>query len=862
MKNREFRTLIATVTLMAMTAGNLAAAPIYVNAAAVPVTTVSSNSNEKTEKVENAVKSEKDGKTETKENENRSEAAKDTEIIAAAEVKLRKDETVYAKIDGNGSVKSITVSDQLKNISGDVQIKDVSNLKDIVNVKGDETFSQKDGNLIWNADHSDICYQGTTDQQLPVGVRITYELDGKDITPEELEGKSGHLMIRYTYENKSGESHEKMTPFLMATGLLLDGESFANVTVKNGKLISDGEREIAIGLGIPGLNDMLGAEELDIPDYFEVEADVTDYKAAVGITVATNSVFQELETDNLDSMDDLKNSMEKLQDAANELVDGSGQLKEGLDTLLSSSGPLTEGIDRLAAGSKTLKDGTGSLQEGASALASGSSELAAGTGQLLAGAKNAQTGAEELSKGLNTASEQVSNVLLPGAAQLDTGVGQMQASLGAQMPSLCEGVAALDQGISQVADGAAALKSGVDQAADGAAAISSGLSQVGSGMEQLNRGIDQAADQTQSLAEGAAVLQNYFTQAANSATANAINDSWDEIGSLQNLVDSGLISDEEALNTVNEIIASLRAEQNERDSATGTDANMAEVASSVANGAAALNGAMNTGDASTGTPSLRATAQSLDNALNGDGTNSGLVSAAASLSGVMNSGNPENGVPSIRGAASSIHAALNTGDSENGVSAIREGASALNAAVNDPEEGLAAQINAGISQLKEGTARLKNGIDGEEGLACGLSLLSDGATALAGGNAQLAWGLESADAGVRSVFAGAGELADGAGRLDAGAAALADGIGTLKSGSSALIDGVEQLDEGAEKLNGGMIQFNEEGIEKLVSVFDGNLDELLDKLNDMLDASKDYRNFSGIDDDMDGEVKFIFISEK
>ena len=178
MKNREFKTLIAAVMLMAMVAGSVGTTPAYVKAAEGQATAVQATVQEK----------ESDTKNTT------------------SEAKPYKDETVYAKIDGNGSVKSVTVSDQLKNISGESEVKDMSVLKDIVNVKGDETFSEKGKNLVWGVDNADICYQGTTDKELPVGVKITYKLDGKDISADDLEGKSGHLVIRYTYENKTGNA--------------------------------------------------------------------------------------------------------------------------------------------------------------------------------------------------------------------------------------------------------------------------------------------------------------------------------------------------------------------------------------------------------------------------------------------------------------------------------------------------------------------------------------------------------------------------------------------------------------------------------------------------------------------------------
>ena len=203
----------------------------------------------------------------------------------------RKDETVYVKLDASGNIRSVTVSDQLKNISGLENIKDVSELENIENVKGDETFSRNQQGIVWEGDGQDIVYQGTTTKELPVGVQVTYMLDGKKVEPSELQGKSGHLVIQYNYENKTGENNTSYTPFLMVTGLILNTEKFSNVTVENGKIISDGERNLAIGMGIPKLKDELCVEDINLPDYFTIEADVVDYDGVEGITVATNEIF-------------------------------------------------------------------------------------------------------------------------------------------------------------------------------------------------------------------------------------------------------------------------------------------------------------------------------------------------------------------------------------------------------------------------------------------------------------------------------------------------------------------------------------------------------------------------------------------
>ena len=239
MKNREFRTLIAVVTLtgtllLSLTGGTV---PVYAaDAAPAAQTTTETNSDSKTAAhSDNKTITDPDSKTKT--------------------AKPYKSETVYATIAPNGDVTDVTVSDQLKNISDIRKITDKSDLEHIENVKGDETFTSKDGALVWNTNNADICYQGTTSKALPVGVKITYLLDGKEVRADELEGKSGHLIIRYTYENHTRDNNGTTTPFLMATGMVLDNTIFKNVTVTNGRLISDGEREMAVGFGIPSLPD-------------------------------------------------------------------------------------------------------------------------------------------------------------------------------------------------------------------------------------------------------------------------------------------------------------------------------------------------------------------------------------------------------------------------------------------------------------------------------------------------------------------------------------------------------------------------------------------------------------------------------
>lgn len=708
MKNREYRVLVTLALMASLVVGNVAGTSANVQAA-----------------------DNKDKSTETK---------KTSETKTSSTATPTKDETVYVKVDDAGNQKDVAVSDQLKNISSLGTIDDVSDLKDIKNVKGDETYSENNGKLVWQGDKKDICYQGTTTKKIPVGMKVTYELDGKKVSADDLEGKSGHLKIHYEYQNTSADSG-KYTPFLMATGLLMDGEKFSNVTVDNGKVISDGDRNIVIGMGLPQLKEQLTSvsskvDDLDIPDSFTVEADVTDYEKVEAVTVATNEVFNEVGTDKFDSLDELKDSMTELQDASNKLVSGSGELKDGLDTLLSSSGTLVSGIDQLASGGNTLAGGTGSLVSGMQSAKTGSSQLAGGV--------------KALSDGVSGMQAQVSD----GVKDLSNGVSSVQA-----------GVETI-HGIAEQAD------KGVDSAKDGAKGLCAGLETASKSAGEIATAASAALGRNQQTVQ---VEQQQEVTVDNS-------DIYKQIADL-----AKQMTDENDKAAVENVLNQI--------SATKTQTVDVQAEVEVEN------------------PYVTAL--------------KGIASGADALSKQL-SANGE-----IGGGAATLYGTLSS----------TQGAT-----------------------VKAATAGLSGALASDGSLQRGISLLQSGVgemgTKLGAGTNELLSGIGTLQEGADSLNSGLGTLASGASQLNSGAGTLSTGLNTLQSSTGALVSGVEQLDSGAAELNSGMIQFNEEGIEKLVSVFDGDVDSLLDKANELLDASKEYKNFSGIADGMDGSIKFIFVSDK
>lgn len=264
---------------------------------------------------------------------------------------------------------------------------------------------------IWDARGNDIYYQGSIEKELPVDLTVSYRLDGTAISAEALAGRSGKVTIRFDYRSNQtetveidGQTETLCVPFAMLTGMLLDSEAFRNVQVTNGKLLNDGDHTAVIGLAFPGLQEDLGisAETLEIPDYVEITADVTDFRLGMTVTVATNEVFSQLDAESL-RLSDLDDT-----DATEALMDGSSALYDGLCTLLEKSDTLVAGVRELAAGADALKAGADGLSDGAEALLTGAEGLSAGLETLSSGSADLNSGATQVFNSLlATATAQV-----------------------------------------------------------------------------------------------------------------------------------------------------------------------------------------------------------------------------------------------------------------------------------------------------------------------------------------------------------------------------------------------------------------------------------------------------------------------
>ena len=622
-----------------------------------------------------------------------------------------KEETVYIVADANGLPKKVIVSDWLKNSGKDAKLTDVSELTDIENVKGNETFTKNGNECVWDANGADISYQGHTDKELPVDVKVTYILDGKVMTPEEIKGRSGHVTIRFNYDNKvyrevmiDGKKEKMTVPFMMLTGVILDDDRFTNISAANAKLINDGSRTVVIGFALPGLQENLAIDrsKFELPDSLEIEADVTDFSLSMTVTMATNEIFGRLDKLDIKDLDNLSASMEELTDAMTKLTEGSEALSNGLAQLLEKSGELETGVGQLAEGAGQLKNGL--------------SELDAGAGKLSDGAGALDTGLSQLKD---------------GADQLKAGTGALSEGAG----SLSAGITLVDAGAGDLSDGAGQLKTGLDTLAGNNEALVGGAETV---FKTL------LATATSQIKEGGAAIPDLT------------------IENYGEVLD-GIVAQ------INQAVALYEK------SDAKTAAAYKEKAKAVAELKASL-----------------------------DGYNTFYMGLKTYTDGVA-------------------EAAVGAGTLKDGVDTLK----------------------AGTGALKDGADTLKNGADALKG---GVDALDDGAV-------QLKAGADALKSGVDSLKEGTGKLADGAGKLS-------NSLNELNSNIPALKDGVQQLYDGSVQMSDGIKEFNERGISKITEAVEGELEGIFERVRVMGEISRAYNNFSGISDNMTGQVKFIYRTDE
>lgn len=321
--------------------------------------------------------------------------------FAAGKSSFSKSETVYAVMNGDGSIKSTTVSEHLYSASGLANITDKTTLTDIQNTESDAEFTQNGEELVWNTNDTDVYYKGNTDKALPIDVKVTYALDGQEAALEDIIGKSGHLTVTVNLKNNetdtvnvNGKDRTIVTPLITAVGVILGGDA-SNMTAEHGMIESAAKSSVAAFVTLPGVKDSLSGllpDEVDsIEDYLQdtvtVEADVEDFTCPqVMVACATSTAA--LGTDNvfdLSSINDLTDGINQLNDAMSQLMDGASQLVDGTSQLAGGVLALLDGANTLNNGAAALDDGLGQLTNGLDTLSANNAALNAGAQQVADG---------------------------------------------------------------------------------------------------------------------------------------------------------------------------------------------------------------------------------------------------------------------------------------------------------------------------------------------------------------------------------------------------------------------------------------------------------------------------------------------
>lgn len=745
-----------------------------------------------------------------------------------------KDESVYLISDANGNVNKTIVVDHLKNKDKKDTLEDASNLSDIENVKGKEKFTQSGDKLTWQAGGKDIYYQGTATEEPPVTQKVTYYLDGKEISPEDLAGKSGKVKIRFDYTNTTsytetvnGEKQTVSVPFAAITGLVL-GDGFENIEVTNGKAEVSDSSSVVLGYALPGLKDSLGIKDKDldgdvnIPEYMEMTADVENFSMPAAMTFVVNA-SDYVSTDGIDTSDlddminDLKDASTQLQDGSKTLAEGTDTLADGLSTLQSKLGTFASGVGTLQSGLKTYTDGVSTLSGGLNKLNSNVPTLSNGITTLNSSAKslndgvallNATVSAKFTDSEKKTLLDQVHSTLESQKSEIEK---QAQTTVASQKTA-----------IQKQAQSAVDLqKTDIQKKAQ--AAVDDQKEQIKSVAAETVK-----QQETEIKNQAASAVEQEFTSGK---TDYITNEAKKQLESIKPVIESGVkaqfvqkmaeknpaITDYDSAKTFFDQNVGMKdgaaeACVNEQidtiiNNLAGSVASTAKDASKIAAGEAAYTAASQTaGEAAytgaslaAGTAAYTAARQTAGEAAYAGAS---LAATTAAYTGAV-SGAEQATITSAEQTKATVAASINQKQA-NGYSLVT-----------------------GMKALADGTQTLYNSVPT---LTSGIKQLVDGSNTLVANNAQ----------------------------LNSGASQLADGTNQIVSGVDQLTTGSKTLSEGAHTLADGMVQFNEEGINKILDAYNGDLKPFTDKLQAVIDAGEEYQTYSAIADGQTGSVKFIY----
>lgn len=750
-----------------------------------------------------------------------------------------KTETVYSVLNSDGSISDTIVSSWLHDEDGINNIKETLNLTDVKNIKSNEKPS-KDGNTYtWNAKGNDVYYEGTATKQLPVSVKLRYELDGQEMSAKDMEGKSGHLKLTISFTNNYSEVKNingksiVIHPSYLAGGMLnMSTGNFTNVKCESGKIVNDGTNEMLAFANIPGLNETLRSAGLDkvnnqlgISDDVTVEADVNNFYLGSIMVGMTNEIDLASELGEIGSVSELTDGIDQLIEADDQLIDGSKQLYDGTTQLKEQAAPLTSAYPQI----ETLTNAFDQLHDGTTTLSTGLNQYTAGVDQL------------------NVVSKQNLYKLSMGATTLNTSLNNKKSK--SQLNQLVQGSQALDAGIQnlneQVNGDDSMLKP--DMVKNLTEALKTTNEQVG----KLGQVLNDLQDQ-----EGAFVdLSNQITKASeNINKLGTLQTSFKEVTDGASAI---ITADNEQIKSVDDQLAAIRTKEINalnasiealknaanavpEDDTTGAKAKIEEQINALESQKATL------GDAS----SLSVTLKDLSQCQAGiDKIVADSKETLEELNAVYNSSKTD-----IENLSTKLDEAKKSIEVLNGVmKQLNE-----NGITSEEFEKKVNTLKAGVEKLAKNSPALANGV---ATLANKLNNLGEGLNGLDSGMSQAYTGITQATSQLSdnsdSLRNGAKALNDGTAQLSASKSKMSE----LTSGLTKLSDAVDQLNDGAQQLYEGNEQFKSEGLDQLKEKVDlgvGELETLQSVMNEIKAMNKEYASYSGAPEGATVTSRYVF----
>lgn len=781
-----------------------------------------------------------------------------------------KTETVYSVLNSDGSISDTIVSSWLHDEDGINNIKETLNLTDVKNIKSNEKPS-KDGNTYtWNAKGNDVYYEGTATKQLPVSVKIRYELDGQEISANDIQGKSGHLKLTISFTNNYSQVKNingksiVIHPSYLAGGMLnMSTGKFSNVKCESGKIVNDGTNEMLAFANIPGLNETLRSAGLDkvnnqlgISDDVTVEADVNDFDLGSIMVGMTNEIDLASELGEIGSVSELTYGIDQLMEADNQLIDGSKQLYDGTTQLKEQAAPLTGSSDQvrqLSAGAIQLNDGVKALQTGLTAYTNGVDTLAAGSQQLY----GIPQGVSQIQNGVSGNLGQGKTNLLDGATALNEGLKQLEAQVNTLNPTELD---TMQSQINTAMDTLGGMQKTINDDIEKLDGLSNSLTIASGKINDINQYNDDLKSDVETLKDHVSVLK-------------------DQISNKNNEIDEKNNEIKEQINLINDQI-------NKINQAT-KDAN-SNIDTAYTTAVTALNEAKSATDDVEKQEKIQGAIEKLQQNKPSAGSDvlASLIPESFTVSDIDNldkyvekvekdQETISTLVKTLVGTTSSVTSGLKDAQKtlvgENGNGGLKKDLS--------DAQGTLSKMDALLSQYTDpSTPTVKNVKNFKElvtGLQVAAKKLSAGSEGILGGVQQVNAGLtqlqKKSQAGITQVAEGSKTLSSNSATLNGGASALSDATGTLAGQSGTfneMADGLdtlgkafETLNSGAKQLYEGNEQFKSEGLDQLKEKVDlgvGELETLQSVMDEIKAMNKEYASYSGAPEGATVTSRYVF----